>query len=276
MGRPTNDELLAVEQAVPPPSERPPPSIVVGPDHPVAAVIGTPYRDALCSLTSMGYHVKATMERLDGTQGISPCSVRVQTSGNHKRPTIVAVAVCRKLVDTEQRLVEAYHWLPAYVLRCQFPSITPTFRDDLLSTEGQPFLCYSAIKFDNQYRFGTYARVVLSRRYKCCYTHGRQIRKGVSSLDDIIESIGDFVPDRPAAPDASAVIIQRAFDEHAPYATGPERELLTAYLGLDGARTRLADVAAKYEMCTARARQVVNSVLYAARAYKRGAAGSRA
>lgn len=274
-----DDELLAFEKALPPIQDRPPPSVVVGKDHPAFVVHGTPFSEAASELRSLGYRVSQQRAPLDGTDTIPPYSARVQTyrCAKTSESRVAAAAVCRKLTEDERNLIEAYYWLPRRVLKEYYPRIDSTLAADMLSAEGQPYLCHSAVKFDGRCRFGTYVRAVLRGRYARTYRVHKTQRDATVSLDVVLSETGrELAPDRRPSPDTSFEAVNRAFELHAPYTTGRERAILTAHYGLDGdAPLSFPAIGEPLELTAARIQQIASRALFSARAYKRDAAGPR-
>lgn len=279
MGRfATDAELRAAEDALPPPTDRPPPTVVAVPGDEIYAAVGMPHAVARTMLRGMGYVADTSRAAADLHSSIPPCSVRLYTKPSAAGSVVAGIAGCRKLTPEERRLVELYHWLPAKEMRRCLPNARPQTASDVLAHEGVPWLCYAAIRFDKRGRFGSYAGVVLRRRYFRRYQEFCAANKKTVSLD-ALWALTDF--DEPphvprGTPGVGTEDLEQLFAAHAPYATPRQREILTAYLGLDGAnRESYAAVAARFGVSQQRVHQIVQAALYAARAYKRGTVGLR-
>jgi DNA-directed RNA polymerase sigma subunit (sigma70/sigma32) len=132
------------------------------------------------------------------------------------------------------------------------------------------------MRYDGRCRFGTYAEAVIFERYLRRWTDLRDYNEQVKSLDGLQDVVGDFVEDRPETASTTSEALEDVFRMHAPYATRRERDVLIAYLGLDGdRRQKLREIGARLQLCNERIRQIAETALNNARAYKRGAAGRR-
>lgn len=263
--RATDRELKAAEVALPPPGERPPPSVIAGEGDKAFAAVGMPYPEARCFLASLGYpRVNPTREPLSPAEGTPPYSVRVRTVGRgRKSSTVVGVATCRPLTEAERHLVALYHWLPAKVALDAFPHLDVSRREDFVAEEGLPYLCYAATRYDKSVRFGSYARFVLRDQYLKAYRARRRLMRSVKSLDRMYELV-EFEPEQVvrASPHTTAEHAARLIAAYAPYADPAHREILLAAIGLDGQPgERARDIARRVGLSASRVGQIVSHVL---------------
>lgn len=280
MERSETDKILrAAEDAIPPLQDRPPPSVIVGAGHPAFAAVGMKSAPGSRLLTDLGYIVSYTKSDLAGVS-VGPLSVLVQTTDG-STAKILAVSACRQLTAEESTLAAVYAWLPGKVVRNMFWLTDAARQADLVTDVGFPYLCYSTIRYNKKFRFGTYAEHILKLRLRRYYARSAMDVRTVSIhgqlTDGQVGAVADALADtRPVPepvvdpPETAETILARVV---APYATEQQKAVLTAKFGLDGrAPESLRKIGRALGLSCERVRQISNQALANAKAYHRNIA----
>lgn len=271
------ETLKAAEAAIPPLAARPDPVADVAPGDPLYEAVGKLYRDASHVLWNAGHRWRVRRTRpAQVAPGMAvlyiPTAARAPGRDNK---AVVGVWRCRALTPEEEQLVAAYERLPAVTLGRMFKRMRPQDRADAAADVGHPWLCYAAVLFDPDRgnRFGTFAGKIL---WSSFLKWARTRDLGDASLDYLRAETNIEPAARPDAPDHSDDVLRDLFRTYAPCADIRTRDMIVAYLGLDGGpHSTYKQVGKQFGVSYERVRQLVEHTFMSIRAHRRGPAGRR-